>query len=128
LVLPPAQQIMTVLSARSAAFKIASRWSGIPDITPVSHVLQIPGAVHVEYSVAKEKPNVEGGFTVRLARSNKEFVIPAGKTILQVLRESGMDVPYSCQAAGQRFSLRTRRASDAGPSNRDVRPSVQLVG
>jgi hypothetical protein len=54
-----------------------------------------PEQVHVGYFVAKEEPNLEGGFTVHLARSNAEFVIPAGKTILEVLRDGGMEVPCS---------------------------------
>jgi ferredoxin-NADP reductase len=53
--------------------------------------------VHVEYFTAKEEPNRDGGFVVHLARSNKEFVIPAGKTILEVLRDGGLNVPHSCQ-------------------------------
>jgi len=52
--------------------------------------------VHVEYFTAKEPPAVEGGFRVLLARSGREFVVPAGKTILDTLLDAGLDVPYSC--------------------------------
>jgi tetrachlorobenzoquinone reductase len=52
---------------------------------------------HVEYFTAKEAAALEGGFVVELKRSGKEFVIPAGKSILEVLRDAGMDVSYSCE-------------------------------
>jgi ferredoxin-NADP reductase len=53
--------------------------------------------MHVEYFTAAEEAATEGGYSVVLQRSGKEFAIPAGKTILQVLREAGMDVTYSCE-------------------------------
>lgn len=56
-----------------------------------------PDQVHVEYFTAKEAAATEGGYTVSLQRSGKEFVIPEGKTILQVLREAGVDMTYSCE-------------------------------
>jgi ferredoxin-NADP reductase len=52
---------------------------------------------HVEYFTAKEAPALEGGFVVELKRSGREFVIPPGKSILEVLRDAGMDVSYSCE-------------------------------
>jgi tetrachlorobenzoquinone reductase len=55
-----------------------------------------PALVHVEYFTAKEKAASEGGFTVILARSNKTFVIPPGKTILDTLLDNEVDVPFSC--------------------------------
>ena len=42
-------------------------------------------------------PTKTGGFVVELARSAQEFVIPAGKSILQVLLDAGVDVDYSCE-------------------------------
>ena len=38
-----------------------------------------------------------GGFTVRLARSAREFEIPEGDTILEVLRAAGFELPSSCE-------------------------------
>ncbi len=38
-----------------------------------------------------------GGFTVKLARSEREFQIPEGDTILEVLRAAGYDLPSSCE-------------------------------
>jgi ferredoxin-NADP reductase len=56
-----------------------------------------PDHVHVEYFTAKDAPASEGGFTVELARSGSSYPIPAGKTILDVLRDAGCDVPASCE-------------------------------
>jgi ferredoxin-NADP reductase len=52
--------------------------------------------VHVEYFTAKEQPAVEGGFTVVLAKTGRKLTVSPGKTILDTLREYGVDVPYSC--------------------------------
>ncbi len=38
-----------------------------------------------------------GGFTVELRRSGREFFIPQGRTILEVLLDQGIDVDYSCE-------------------------------
>ena len=54
--------------------------------------------IHVEYFTPKpQAPAKKGGFVVELARSGQEFVIPEGKTILQVLLDAGVDVDYSCE-------------------------------
>jgi ferredoxin-NADP reductase len=53
--------------------------------------------VHMEYFTAKGAPATEGGFTVVLAKSGREFDIPAGKTILATLLDNGLAVPFSCQ-------------------------------
>jgi vanillate O-demethylase ferredoxin subunit len=52
--------------------------------------------VHVEYFTAKEPPAVEGGFTVVLAKSGHELPVPPGKTILDTLRDAGLDMRFSC--------------------------------
>ena len=52
---------------------------------------------HIEYFTPKQVPAKTGGFVVELARSGKEFVIPEGKSILQVLLDAGVDVDYSCE-------------------------------
>src|SRR6185437_9040317 len=56
-----------------------------------------PDTVHVEYFSAKVEVDKAGGFTVELARSGQEFLIPPGKTILETLRAAGMDLPASCE-------------------------------
>ena len=53
--------------------------------------------VHVEYFTAKEEKALGGGYTVSLARSNREFMVPPGQTILRVLQDAGFDIPYSCE-------------------------------
>ncbi|MGD9951988.1 MAG: 2Fe-2S iron-sulfur cluster-binding protein [Burkholderiales bacterium] len=52
--------------------------------------------VHVEYFSAKEAPAVEGGFTVVLAKSGRELPVAPGKTILDTLRDAGLDMRFSC--------------------------------
>jgi tetrachlorobenzoquinone reductase len=52
--------------------------------------------VHVEYFKAKEEPAAEGGFEVKLARSNRTIVVPAGKTILNALLDVGIAASYAC--------------------------------
>jgi ferredoxin-NADP reductase len=52
--------------------------------------------VHVEYFKAKEKAASEGGFEVKLARSNRTIKVEPGKTILNALLDAGIMVNYSC--------------------------------
>jgi len=52
--------------------------------------------VHVEYFKAKEKPVAEGGFEVKLARSNRTIKVHAGKTILNALLDEGIAASYAC--------------------------------
>ena len=53
--------------------------------------------IHIEYFTPKQEPAKTGGFVVEPARSGKEFLIPEGKSILQVLLDAGIDVDYSCE-------------------------------
>ena len=52
--------------------------------------------VHVEYFKAMEKPAAEGGFDVRLAKSNRTIRVEAGKTILNALLDAGVTANYAC--------------------------------
>jgi tetrachlorobenzoquinone reductase len=52
--------------------------------------------VHVEYFKAKEKSAAEGGFEVKLARSNRTIMVEPGKTILNALLDAGIAVNYAC--------------------------------
>ncbi|KAA2317218.1 oxidoreductase [Pseudooceanicola sediminis] len=54
--------------------------------------------VHVERFVGADVAGAETGFTVVLKRSGREVVVPAGKTIMEVLKEEGIRVAYSCQS------------------------------
>lgn len=55
-----------------------------------------PEQVHVEYFKAKEKPAAEGGFEVRLVRSNRTIRVETGETILNALLDAGIAVNYAC--------------------------------
>jgi ferredoxin-NADP reductase len=57
----------------------------------------VPERVHLEYFSAKEAADLSGNYMVQLARSGKEFAVPSGKSILDVLRDAGLSVPYSCE-------------------------------
>lgn len=39
----------------------------------------------------------EAGFTVRLASTGAEYVVPDDRSVLDVLLDNGVDAPYSCQ-------------------------------
>jgi ferredoxin-NADP reductase len=56
-----------------------------------------PEQVHVEYFTPKFAAAQEGGFVVELARSKRELTVPPGKSILQCVREAGIQVPHSCE-------------------------------
>ena len=53
--------------------------------------------VHVEYFTQQHEAATSGGFTVVLARSQREFLVPDGKTILQTLQDAGVDAAHSCE-------------------------------
>lgn len=56
------------------------------------------GHVHVEhFGAAGAVTPAEGGYTVELSRSGQCFEVPQGRTILDVLLDAGVDVPYSCR-------------------------------
>ena len=55
-------------------------------------------AVHFEaFSEAETHKADDKPFRVRLARAGKVVDVPASKTILEVLRENGLEVPSSCE-------------------------------
>lgn len=76
------------------------------------------GHVHVEYFTPKYEQNTAGGYVVELARSKREFQIPAGMTILQVLQDAGVDVASSCEQ-GVCGACETRVLAGV-PDHRDV--------
>ena len=82
-----------------------------------------PARVHVEYFAAREAPALGGGFTVELARSGLRLPVPPGKSILDVMLEAGVDVPYSC-CDGICASCETRVLSGI-PDHRDQILSAQ---
>jgi len=57
-----------------------------------------PTAVHFEaFSEAETHKAGDSAFNVRLGNSGKVLVVPADKTILEILRADGLDVPSSCE-------------------------------
>ncbi|MCA8094877.1 PDR/VanB family oxidoreductase [Burkholderia anthina] len=56
-----------------------------------------PERVHFEYFSSNVEAAAEGGFTVRLARSGREFRVQSGQTILHALREQGFEADSSCE-------------------------------
>jgi ferredoxin-NADP reductase/nitrite reductase/ring-hydroxylating ferredoxin subunit len=54
-------------------------------------------AVHFEYFKNTHKIDDGTSFEVALARSSVTLHVPAGKTILQAMRENGIDMPSSCE-------------------------------
>lgn len=57
-----------------------------------------PTAVHFEaFSEAETHKASDTAFNVRLARTGKVVAVPADKTILDVLRDNGLEVPSSCE-------------------------------
>lgn len=55
------------------------------------------GRVHVEYFVAKHAAALGGGYRVTLARSQRTVEVCEGKSILDVLIESGLTVSHACK-------------------------------
>jgi ferredoxin-NADP reductase len=51
---------------------------------------------HVEYFTAKETHAPQGGFRVKLARSDRVLEIPEGGSILDALKAAGVSVEHSC--------------------------------
>jgi vanillate O-demethylase ferredoxin subunit len=77
-----------------------------------------PAQVHLEFFSARSPVANEGGFTVELAASRRAFVVPPGKSILDVLIEAGVEVPYSCME-GVCGTCETR-VVDGIPDHRDL--------
>jgi vanillate monooxygenase ferredoxin subunit len=56
------------------------------------------GRVHFEYfGAAPVAVDGDASFQIQLARSGREFEVPANRTVLQVLLENGIDIPVSCE-------------------------------
>ncbi|SLN56408.1 PDR/VanB family oxidoreductase [Roseisalinus antarcticus] len=55
-----------------------------------------PDTIHVERFTNVVEASTES-FTVVLKRKGKEFEVPAGRTIMEVLQENGVRVAYSCR-------------------------------
>ncbi|PDT76819.1 PDR/VanB family oxidoreductase [Bradyrhizobium sp. C9] len=73
--------------------------------------------VHVEYFQAREAPSTDGGFNVKLARSNRTIAVEPGKTILDALLDAGVTANYAC-AEGVCGTCETR-VLEGIPDHRD---------
>jgi vanillate O-demethylase ferredoxin subunit len=57
-----------------------------------------PSRVHFEWFSAPEIDHtLDHSFEVKLERSGLELTVPAGRSILQIVREHGIDVPSACE-------------------------------
>jgi ferredoxin-NADP reductase len=74
--------------------------------------------VHVEYFQAKEAPALDGGFEVRLAKSNRTIAIEPGKTILDAVLDAGVSANFSC-SEGVCGTCETR-VIEGTPDHRDL--------
>lgn len=74
--------------------------------------------VHMEYFSAEKGIVPKGGFVVELARSRKEFYVPPGSTILNVLKEASIDVAFSCEEG--LCGLCETRVISGTPEHRDL--------
>jgi tetrachlorobenzoquinone reductase len=56
-----------------------------------------PERVHFEFFSSDVEAAASGGYTVVLARSKREILVQQGQTILQALRNAGVDAQSSCE-------------------------------
>jgi ferredoxin-NADP reductase len=75
-------------------------------------------AVHFEYFRNAHEIDLSSTFTVELARSALSLVVPAGKSILEVMRENGIDAPSSCEQGACGTCL--TRVLEGVPDHQDV--------
>ena len=74
--------------------------------------------VHFEYFKNTNEIDDSTSFEIDLARSVMTLEVPAGKTILEVLRENGVDVPSSCEQGACGTCLLT--VIEGEPDHQDV--------
>ena len=75
--------------------------------------------MHFEaFSEAETHKADDKAFRVRLARTGKVVEVPVTKTILEVLRENGLEVPSSCET-GTCGTCRTKMLAGAA-DHRDL--------
>ena len=74
--------------------------------------------MHFEYFKNVNEIDLSSTFTVELARSALTLTIPAGKSILEVMREAGVDAPSSCEQGACGTCLTT--VIEGVPDHQDV--------
>lgn len=75
-------------------------------------------AVHFEYFRNTREIDDSSSFDVALARSAMTLRVPSGRTILDVLRENGIDMPSSCEQGACGTCLAT--VLEGEPDHQDV--------
>jgi ferredoxin-NADP reductase/nitrite reductase/ring-hydroxylating ferredoxin subunit len=75
-------------------------------------------AVHFEYFKNAHEIDKSTSFTVELARSALSLEVPAGKSIIEVMRENGVDTPTSCEQGACGTCL--TRVLEGEPDHQDV--------
>mgnify|MGYP000887618036 FL=1 len=75
-------------------------------------------AVHFEYFKNSKEIDDKTTFEIALSRSALTLQVPAGKTILQILRENGIEVPSSCEQGACGTCLMTVIGGE--PDHQDV--------
>ena len=75
-------------------------------------------AVHFEYFKNTNKIDDSSSFEVALARSCVTLKVPSGRTILDVMREAGIDMPSSCEQGACGTCLAT--VIEGEPDHQDV--------
>jgi len=75
-------------------------------------------AVHFEYFKNTNIIDDSTSFEVALARSCMTLTVPAGKTILEVMRDAGIDMPSSCEQGACGTCLAT--VIEGEPDHQDV--------
>ncbi len=59
------------------------------------------GKVHFESftaPIAPRMPEADSDFEIFLAQSGRHFLIPAGRSILEILEENGISAPFGCRS------------------------------
>ena len=75
--------------------------------------------LHVEYfSAAAVDTTGDQPFDVKLASSGKVFTVPPGTTVIKVLAEAGVEIPYSCEEGVCGTCL--TRVIEGVPDHRDM--------
>ena len=75
--------------------------------------------LHVEYfSAAAVDTTGDQPFDVKLASSGKVFTVPTGTTVIKVLAEAGVEIPYSCEEGVCGTCL--TRVVEGVPDHRDM--------
>ena len=75
-------------------------------------------AVHFEYFSNAREIDLSTSFTVELARSAMTLAVPAGRSILDVMRENGIAAPSSCEQGACGTCL--TRVLEGVPDHQDV--------